>query len=292
MSSSPRPDHFLAIDWGTTNRRIFEIANGVVVSEQRDEQGVRALEAGQYDQALASTRARFGQLPILMAGMIGSTRGMVDAGYCPTPVRLGDLAARLVQVAENAWIVPGASHSDTAHGDVMRGEEVQFLGAMRVGALPPNALLCQPGTHCKWAQLVDDAIASFETAMTGEMFDLLRTHALIAPQLQGEIKPGSAFREGVAAARGGDLLGGLFGVRADALLKRRPANQMASYASGLLIGADCVAHATHTVVTVLADNRLGPLYATALDELGITSRNIDSQAAFVAGIVAIRELSR
>ncbi|PIB95226.1 hypothetical protein CSW60_21980 [Caulobacter sp. X] len=174
----------------------------------------------------------------------------------------------------------------------MRGEEVQFLARCGSGHYLQTPCSASPAPTAKWAQLVDDAIASFETAMTGEMFDLLRTHALIAPQLQGEIKPGSAFREGVAAARGGDLLGGLFGVRADALLKRRPANQMASYASGLLIGADCVAHATHTVVTVLADNRLGPLYATALDELGITSRNIDSQAAFVAGIVAIRELSR
>src|SRR3546814_21012324 len=41
----------------------------------------------------------------------------------------------------------------------MRGEEVQLLGAVAGWMVPPDALLAQPGTHCKWATMTDGRIA-------------------------------------------------------------------------------------------------------------------------------------
>jgi 2-dehydro-3-deoxygalactonokinase len=87
----------------------------------------------------------------------------------------------------------------------MRGEEVQFLGAVEAGLVPGDALLVQPGTHCKWAEMAGGRVAGFTTAMTGELFALLRTHGLLAAQLGGAVRrarhSSTASRKGASGPR-------------------------------------------------------------------------------------------
>ncbi|SFF85433.1 2-dehydro-3-deoxygalactonokinase [Novosphingobium sp. CF614] len=285
-------DSFLAVDWGTTNRRVYRIEQGIVRSNVRDDRGIVAVPAGTFADEIALLRARHGDLPMLLAGMIGSNRGWHDAGYVSAPARLEDLAGGLKRIDARTAIVPGVSRIEGARGEVMRGEEVQLLGAAAAGLVPPDAQLCQPGTHCKWARLERGALTDFVTAMTGEMFALLKAHALIGQEMTGVVHAGHAFREGVGESRRNDLLASLFSVRPAALLNLRPCEEIASFVSGLLIGADCRAHAARGPVHLLADPALGALYSAALMELGSQAVMIDSHDAFVAGIVRIRELSR
>ena len=46
---------------------------------------------------------------------------------------------------------PAFPTSATGRADVMRGEEVQLLGAVAAGLVDPMRLVCHPGTHNKWA---------------------------------------------------------------------------------------------------------------------------------------------
>ena len=286
---------FLAVDWGTTNRRVYAIdADGTVVATERDDRGVLAIAPGEFVAELAGIRARLGDKPVLCAGMVGSVRGWVAVPYLECPADLGALARGLHWVEPGVAIVPGLSiveggPGDVRRGDVMRGEEVQLLGSVPAGLAPPEALLCQPGTHCKWAWIADGRVARFRTTMTGEMFALLRGHSLLADFLKGEVADGVAFREGVAAAGDAALLTRLFGVRADALLGLRGHDDAAAYVSGLLIGHDVreQALASGQAVHVLADPALGGLYAAAIELTGGRPVPVDSQAAFVAGITAI-----
>ena len=81
-------------------------------------------------------------------------------------------------------------------------------------------------------------IADFRTAMTGEIFALLRNHSLIGDFLKGDVADGPAFREGVILAAEGKLLSDLFGERAAVVLGHRDAADVASRVGGLLIGSD------------------------------------------------------
>ena len=63
----------------------------------------------------------------------------------------------------------------------------------------------------------------------------------------------------------------------------------AAYVSGLLIGADCAAHAGKDIVHLLADPALGALYACAIEQLGGRAVRIDSHAAFIAGATRLWE---
>jgi len=278
----------IAIDWGTTNRRIFALdADGQVLHSQRDGRGLLAVRPGGFADEVAEIRASLGDLPVVLAGMVGSAKGWVTAPYAPCPAGLDDLAHALQWIEpQRTAIVPGLA--DPA-GDVMRGEEVQFLGAVAAGLAPTEGLMCQPGTHCKWANMADGRIASFSTAMTGEIFALLKAHSLLADFLAGPVSDGPAFREGVAAGLTGRLTTHLFRVRAAALLGHRPVEDSAAFASGLLIGHDVGGEhlAPGQPIYIVADPPLAGLYAAAVDVAGGVPHLIDSSAAFVAGIAHI-----
>lgn len=283
---------FLAVDWGTTNRRVFLIEEGAVRETARDDRGAAAVT--DFPAEIDAIRARFGDLPMLLAGMVGSTIGWHPVPYVPAPAGLETLAAALDPVAPGVRIVPGLCYRDGARADVMRGEEVQLLGAAAAHFVPPDATLCQPGTHCKWATLERGRITRFTTAMTGELFALLGAHGLLATQLGGAVTDGPVFRAAVAEGARRDLAVSLFGIRASGLLGARDDADAATHASGLLIGADVaarLAEAAHRTVHVLGDPHLGGLYAAAIGTLGGVAVSVDSHAAFVAGITRIEELA-
>ena len=287
---------FIAVDWGTTNRRAYLIeADGTVLRTERDDQGILSVPPAGFAAAAEAIRGRFGALPMLCAGMVGSDRGWQQVAYLPCPADLPALAGAVAWLEPGrTGIVPGISLQTDGRADVMRGEEVQLLGAVAAGLAPPDALLCQPGTHCKWAVMKQGRIDSFVTAMTGEIFALLKEHSLLARLLTGPVAPGPAFRAGIDAARRGDLLANLFEVRAASLLGQRPAAESAAYVSGLLIGSDVAARlgAPGTIVHLLADPQLGLLYSAAIEALGGGAILLDSHAAFVRGITEIWRLCR
>jgi len=282
---------FIAVDWGTSSRRAYRIVDRVSEATFRDDLGARQAQAIDYPAEIAAIRAALGDLPMLLAGMVGSSIGWRAVPYVATPVRIDHLAAALDWIDPRTAIVPGVSWRDGDRGDVMRGEEVQLLGAVAAGLAPAEGLLSQPGTHCKWVRIQGAAIASFTTAMTGELFALLRNHSLLETQIQSEVTAGPAFLDGVAEGARRDLGASLFGIRARSLLGLGP-DDPASYASGLLIGADVGARvAPGETVHILADPALGALYRCAIEALGGQAVIVDSHDAFVAGIVRIRELA-
>ena len=289
------PEGFIGVDWGTTNRRAYRIdGGGQPVDEFEDGRGVLSVEGGGFPAAVAAIRDRLGDLPMLMGGMIGSNRGWIEAPYVPSPAGLDELAGQLVWAEpERTAIVPGVSLLSGSRADVMRGEEVQLLGAVAEGAIPPDCTVCHPGTHNKWVTVRDARIAEFRTVMTGELFNLLKEKSILSDLLARPATPGEAFLDGVRHGLGGDILTAeLFSVRARVLLGAAEASDAASYTSGLLIGADVrsgLASAREEEIVVMGRPELTRLYADALGVAGRTAREFDGERAFIAGIKCIAE---
>jgi 2-dehydro-3-deoxygalactonokinase len=289
---------FLAIDWGTTNRRGYVVERGRVVREQEDDLGI--LEVARsgvgFERALADLTAAVGfdgDL-VLMGGMVGSNRGWIEAPYVRCPASLDDLADKLIWVQPSrVAIVPGLSFLDHPLADVMRGEEVQILGAVATGELPPKTLVCHPGTHNKWIEVDGGRIEAFRTVMTGELFALLKKHSILSDLLAVDAAPGPAFRAGVDhGLANADLTAELFQVRARVLLGQAAREDAASYVSGLLIGNDLrvgLGRQRHDHVHVVGRPELTRLFAAALEQTGRAATQIDGEGAFVAGLTRIAE---
>ena len=287
---------FIAIDWGTTNRRAWLVEDGRAIATYRDDRGVSGMGAGDYPEEIARLRARFGHHRVLAAGMVGSSRGWHEAPYVACPAGAPDLAARLCPVADDVWIVPGVSYVGQGRADVMRGEEIQFIGAVASQQAPGDALLLQPGTHSKWAWMRKGQISSFATAMTGEIFGLLRRHSVLSEMMTQPVDPdSSAFASGIARGSAGeDLSHALFEVRAATLLGSRGAAEGASFVSGLLIGHEIAAHRTQAAegVYLIAEGPLAAAYSRALSCLGLPVHTAESERVFIAGITLIQETLR
>ena len=172
----------------------------------------------------------------------------------------------------------------------MRGEEVQILGGVADGTIPPDALVCHPGTHNKWIVVRAGRIVDFRTIMTGELFSLLRKHSILSDLLGGDIRPGGAFDAGVRYGLAhDDMAAELFAVRARVLLGAGNRDDAADYASGLLIGSDARVglRMGEEEVVVVGRPELTTLYAHAIGLAGRATREVDGERAFVAGTRAI-----
>jgi len=283
---------FIAADWGTTNRRAYRIGpGGAAEAEFEDDKGVLSIPAGGFAAAVAEIRARLGERPLLLAGMVGSNRGWVEAPYVPCPAGMDDIARALIWPADDIAIVPGLS-LDGERCDVMRGEETQILGAVEAGDVPADCVVCHPGTHNKWVTVAGARVDSFLTVMTGELFNLLKDRSILADLMEGEVTAGEAFRDGVRSGFSGASMGAkLFEARARFLLGRLDRNAGASFVSGLLIGDDVRSGlgGGGSPVVVMGRPDLTALYAAALDVQGIDCTRIEGEAAFIAGARAIAE---
>ena len=286
-------ESFITADWGTTNRRAYLLdAGGSCVAEFEDDKGIMSVPKGGFGEAVAEIRGRLGDHPLLLAGMVGSNRGWVEAPYVPCPAGLQDLATALVWPEQGRTaIVPGVSFVDPDEADVMRGEEVQLLGAFAAGIVPADSLVCHPGTHNKWARLRGGRIERFRTVMTGEIFNLLRENSILSDLLSGPAEPGRAFEQGVRRGLADECLPAeLFKIRARVLLGEARAEDAASFGSGLLIGTDVRAglrEGDDDEVVVMGRPELTQLYAEALRIAGRQAREVDGEQAFLAGALGI-----
>ncbi len=287
-------DGYIAVDWGTTNRRAYLVGgDGSVTDSFEDERGLMAVPKGGFDAAASEIRARLGNLPMLLGGMVGSNRGWREAPYVPCPAGPEGLAERILWIEPGrTGIVPGVCQG-APDEDVMRGEEVQVLGAIAAGQVPRDGLLCHPGTHAKWIRLEGGRIAAFNTMMTGELFSLISKHSILGEQLKGEVAVDDDFRRGVAEGLDGrDLLSTLFGIRARHVLGVSEGSA-ASYASGLLIGSDVRAGlglGGDGTIALIGRPDLCVLYAEALKATGRDTVEVDGAEAFLAGIHMLTEM--
>lgn len=298
MSAGPTP--LVAVDWGTSSLRLARLnAQGQVLEERSSAQGILNIPVGQFASVFIAACAdwmRHGADLCLMSGMVGSRQGWQEAPYCACPAGFGDIAQALAWVTPapggvRLAIVPGLSCEHDGVPDVMRGEEVQVFGALRLLGLD-DATLVLPGTHSKWVTVRGRRIEGFSTFMTGEFYALLRQHSILARTLapQDGALDEAAFDQGVEhALTGGSLLGTAFSTRTLSLFGRMAEQALPSYLSGLVIGEELRAQApAGGTVVVIGAPALTQRYKRALAQTGISTLNVGAEATW-QGLWAISQ---
>ena len=241
----------IAVDWGTSRLRARLLgADGAVRAEAESDDGIARVAAGGHEAAFERLVAAWPKVPAIMAGMIGSRQGWREAAYLPCPAATGALADQIVRFTTSTGrtvaIVPGVMLKSPARdGDVMRGEETQIVGL--IDSEPGfDGVAILPGTHSKWVTIAGGAIVTFQTFLTGELFDLLAhqsflRHSVAASAGDLDASPDFALAVRRTAEEGLPFLSAIFSVRARALLDGVAPEPNLAYLSGLTIGGEIAA---------------------------------------------------
>jgi 2-dehydro-3-deoxygalactonokinase len=286
----------IAIDWGTSALRAYRLDDRGACTAKRDAAlGIMQVKDTSFPAALESVVGDWlaaGEAQIIMSGMVGSRQGWLEVPYVECPASDREVSEGMKEVTwgeRRATIVPGlACRGPSGVVDVMRGEETQILGAMSVLG-DGDHLICLPGTHSKWVMLRHRRFVSFGTHMTGELFALLKQHSILGRLMAQSTGAGPAaqfddyFDKGVTRARDpGGLSHHLFGIRAEGLFGRLPAEAASHYLSGLLIGHEIVnAQPATRMIALLGAAPLTARYSRALEDLGYRARILDEDCAML-----------
>lgn len=292
-------DEVIVVDWGTTSFRAWLVASGEVKDEIPSGTGMRDTAREDFPRYCGAQLARWRggaePPPVYMAGMVGAPQGWQAAPQPVLPVGLDDLAAQVVAAEglPDAWIIPGCRvQKSDAEIDVMRGEEVQIFGALDL-LKRDDALFCLPGTHSKWAQVRGRELVHFTTSMTGEVYEAMLGHTILAKTADRAAPfDEAAFRKGLAQAASADgLLHQMFAARCRTLYGDMKPELTPSFLSGILIGAEIRAMRglypeAKDVLLCGSDALRGP-YGIALAAAGFAAATVSAKAASLAGIGAI-----
>ena len=282
----------IGLDWGTSSfRAALMDESGRVLDRRAAPRGILSVSEGRFDAVLDAEIADWERahpdIPILASGMISSRQGWVETPYIACPAGAAELAAALVPHRSPARLIRFVTGLSVRHDDgvpdVMRGEETQILGAVADG--PGSGVFVLPGTHSKWARIEGGRIVRFRTFMTGEVYAALRSHSILGRLMEGDADDSHAFRRGLdagsAPGTAGALLARLFGVRTLGLFDDLPVTGLASYLSGLLLGAEireALAQA-EADLTIVAEPGLAERYRHAFARFGVPVRVAEGDAA-------------
>ena len=283
---------FVAIDWGTTRMRATLVGRtGDILGRAASESGVQSVPQGGYEAVLEDVCgpwfAAYPDIPVVMAGMVGSRNGWVEVPYVAPPCGGADLGRALHRVGGTrraVFIVPGVDcRADDGSYDVMRGEETQAIGS----ALG-DGLVCLPGTHSKWVAMAGGRITRFVTFATGELYAALTQSFVgrLAEEPEDRIA-GGALAERLANLPGG-LTRSLFQARTQVLAGNVSGRAVRPFLSALLIeaeaaGARALFGAGVAVTLVAAEPQLSH-YETILNRHGFKVTTTTPEDATLQGL--------
>lgn len=290
---------WIAVDWGTTNLRIWAMDEGDrVIAHRSSSRGMASLAAGDFEGAFLELAGAFlGDAPItvMCCGMVGSRQGWAEAAYqrvpCAPPNGQGSSRAPARDPRLRVHILPGVKQDSPP--DVMRGEETQIGGFLH-GKPDFDGVLCLPGTHTKWVQISAGEIVSFRTCMTGELFALLADQSVLRHSVGGGEGDGVdtvAFEQAVkdGLARPDDLAAQMFRLRAASLIADLGAVEAYARLSGLLIGAELASTRPYWLgnnIAIIGANALAQLYRRALEGQGAMVAVADGAGVTLSGLIA------
>lgn len=294
--------NFIVIDWGSTNIRAFLYIDGKQIAEKKSHEGVTSVRGkdceGAFDRLTAEWMEKYGALPVVMSGMVGSINGWADAQYLDCPVQLSELPDHLTEVHHTKGykirIVPGICVRDPDNYNVIRGEEVQLAGALKKN---PSRVYLMPGTHCKWVLCDGMKVESFRTAMTGELHALMLKYSLIGLGAGEQEESEADYLKGLERGyQENNIIPRLFEIRGANILGGIKPSHVGEFLSGMLIGAEIASMQKifkftkdDGAIGLIASPFLNARYEKGLRLAGLDSFCVNGDEAFLGGILPIAE---
>lgn len=300
----------LGCDWGTSSfrLRLFNLSEQRIIGEVLSEKGIASMHRDwqeQVAQNVSITKAELfrrylkkqveqlsekvsvnvDNVTILISGMASSSIGMHDITYATVPFALDGSEAIIKRFARDnnfpheIILISGVR----SENDVMRGEETQLIGLLslleRTGNKAVEGVLIFPGTHSKHIFVQEGQLVTFQTFMTGELFNIMCNYSILkdsvtTADVKISGKEAVSFKQGVRVSQTASILNSLFTVRTNQLFDKLDRKQNGFYLSGLLIGEEIknLLKNEELPLYLCSGGNLYQYYKLAFDELNLSPR--------------------
>ncbi|MCO7026388.1 2-dehydro-3-deoxygalactonokinase [Tetragenococcus halophilus] len=261
----------ITIDTGTTNTRAVLWQDGEKVEKDFEPVGVR-------DTSITGDKKRLkeavkksievvlkdsdvidhSEVTVIASGMITSDLGLEEVPHLEAPVGAFELAYGMVRKSipevfdQPIWFIPGVKNTDKniwpgsiTNMDIMRGEEVEVIGAISQLGMSGPAVLILPGSHTKIVKLDrKNCISGSITTMTGELMEFLTKKSILADSLDEsftDFLDEDALKLGAKTYTSNGITRTAFSVRLLDMYTDYSRNQRANYLLGSILENDIMA---------------------------------------------------
>ena len=299
-------ENVIFIDWGTTNLRAYKynLIKKKIITKIYSNEGILNLK-NQLDfiKVLKNLIKKFNtskNIDIVMAGMVGSKKGLYETNYLTAPTNLKNISKKIKKLNINnfnLYIIPGLKIKKNNFYDVMRGEETIALGLNKKNEIKKNIFLCCPGTHSKWILMNNDKILNFFTFMTGDFYSAICESTILKDSLNISNKNigSNFFKKGLSLIKkNNSLSNNFFKIRTMDLFNQNKPTDRNSFLSGLIIGSEILDILNKNKfknfkVLLISDGPLAKLYSISLKFFNIKFNLVNSEECFIQGIKKIYE---
>ncbi|MDT3393612.1 MAG: 2-dehydro-3-deoxygalactonokinase [Bacillota bacterium] len=278
--------YVITVDTGTTNTRAILWQDSQILARDFQPVGVRdtaisgskdklkngihqAIENVLHDSKVTSHE----DVVLLGSGMITSDVGLVEVPHLNAPAGFDELAQGMVEKVipevfdQPFWFVPGiktnGSNTDprkVTDMDVMRGEEVEVIGAISKLDIQRNAIIILPGSHTKIIK-VDGKhrILGSITSMTGELLDMITKDSIIADSVEGKFADSLEEQPLLLGSQTTKIHGlgqAAFSSRLLGMFTPYTRNQIANYVLGAVLANDVQAIKNTTAFPIAPDDKI------------------------------------
>ena len=308
--------HYVTVDCGTTNTRVFLVSAGEIRLTKKIALGARACRNDKTGYSRALGRAireviSDGGLTeadvtrILASGMITSELGLAPLAHLLSPAGIAELKAGMVEL-ELAEVSPipfafvrGVRNDseELSQRDMMRGEETELMGLSEGGE--ESFLLM--GSHSKLVSTDSlGRISGIHTLMTGELIEAVASDTVLKEAVNlydSELSEADLF-EGYDLCESLGLGEALFKVRVASVAEGATAERAYGLYMGIMLhgDAECIRREGVRSLCIGGNERLATAIALLLDsKLGIRVRRIgkdEAETAVARGLVRIYEYKR
>ena len=299
----------LFIDWGTTNFRAykFNLIKNKVENKIENNKGILNINnTKQYVSIILKVLKKFGlskKTYILMAGMVGSKKGLYEVPYLEIPINLKNISTKIILkkiLNINLRIIPGLVFKENNFFDVLRGEETLVIGAINKLNIKKKCYICCPGTHSKWITIKKNKFIKFSSFMSGELYSVISKWTILSQSLPKISKNSKSFSKKYfikglnLIKKNYPLLSTLFKIRTMDLFNQTNAVERDSFLSALLIGLE-INHISknkdlkRSSVILISSGPLTKLYSISLNYYKIKFDLVYAEECFISGITNIYE---
>lgn len=197
---------WLHIDMGTSNSRFRIYREDSLLAESKSAFNLKSCEGysvvvdfikQQTNHLLKENDLTINEIDQAYAsGMITSALGLEFIPHISTPVTTKDLRKAIIPSTRYALapqlplqLITGIKHLSSTGGkqcfDVIRGEEVELFGMKSIKG--KDCLVILPGTHNKIIRYENDRIKSFQSSMSGELFEVIVSQTILKESLESKL---------------------------------------------------------------------------------------------------------